>query len=391
MKKVVYLTALGKAYARSGFEAGADILRLVTSINAASDTLGWKALGVARYEKPRIFTPEAEAMPAPEFAPTPLFYRGLKDFKERLALAGIVRAYASKLEEYGTELEQADLVHAWDTPAVLAFNKVSEGWLIKKPVLFTPEASFCSPRPHWLDTQRRLVLDAVDALVLPGAWSCAAINDEYGFKRKCYTLPRGIEDFKYLRKGRIRSELGLKETDILVCAIGRLSRESGFKTLVDAMRLLLKRKPEGIYCAIAGGGPEEGALRSRIMELGLEDRIRLLGFRQDAGELLADAEIFVAPALKTMSDQGVIEAMRGGLAIISADAGGNPEALGWGQAGLLTPPGDPSALADALLRVAGDPKELVYLSARAREFYSKTHSLPALASGAARIYNSLVQ
>ena len=387
MKKVVYLTALGKAYARSGMEAGADILRLVPAMNAGAETLGWRAAAVARYEKPRIFTPEREAMPAPELAPTQDFFRGLKDFKARLDFAGIVRAYAAKLEEYGPELEQADLVHAWDTPAVVAFKKMSEGWLIKKPLLFTPEAGFCSPRPRWLDTQRRLVLDAVDALVLPGAWACAAITDEFGFKRKCHTLPRGIEDFKYLRKGRIRAELGLKDTDILVCAMGRLSRESGFKALVDAMRLALKKKPEGLYCAIAGAGPEEGALRSRVAELGLEDRVKLLGFRQDAGELMADAEIFAAPALKTMSDQGVIEAMRAGLAVISSDAGGNPEALGWGQAGLLVPPGDPGALAEALLRVAGSPKELVYLSARAREFYCKTHSLQALASGAAHIYN----
>lgn len=386
MKKVIYLTALGKAYARSGMEAGADILRLVTSINAASDSLGWKASAVARYEKPRIFTPEAEAMPAPEFAPTPLFYRGLKNLMERLNLAGIVRAYASKLEEYGSELEQADLVHAWDTPAVLAYRKMSEGWVVKKPLLFTPEAGFCSTRPQWLDMQRRSVLDAVDALVLPGAWVCAALADEFGYNRKCLMLPRGIEDFKYLRRGRIRAELGLKDTDILACAVGRLSRESGFMSLVDAMRLAVKARPEGLYCAIAGAGPEAGALRSRIMELGLEERVKLLGFRQDAGELLADSEIFVAPALKTMSDQGVIEAMRGGLAVISADAGGNPEALGWGQAGLLVKAGDTSALSSALISVAGNPRELVYLSARAREFYSRTHSLEALASGAAHIY-----
>lgn len=387
MKKIVYLTALGKAYARSGMEAGADILRLVTAVNSGSETLGWRAMAVARYEQPRIFTLEKEALPAPELAPTPVFFRGLRDLKARLDFSGITRAYAAKLEEYGAELERADLVHAWDTPAALAFRKLSAGWLIKKPLLFTPEAGFCGPRPAWLDSQRRLALEAAEGLVLPGAWACAAITDEYGFKRKCHTLPRGIEDFKYLRRGRIRAELGLKETDILICAVGRISRESGFRLLADAMFQALKKKPEGLFCAIAGSGPEEGAIRSRVAELGLEGKVKLLGFRQDAGELLADSEIFVSPALKTMSDQGVIEAMRAGLAIISSDSGGNPEALGWGQAGLLVPPGDTVALADALLRVAGSPKELVYLSARAREFYCKTHSLEALASGAAHIYN----
>lgn len=387
MKKVIYLTALGKAYARSGMEAGADILRLVTSLNSCAEKAGWKASAVARYERPRIFTPEREKAPVPEAAAPGWLRGGLKGFLDRLALGGMVREYASKLEEYGPELEKADLVHAWDTPAVLAFRKVSEAWLIKKTLLFTPEAGFCSPRPHWLDTQRRLVLDAVDGIVVPGAWTCASLADEFGYKGACYTLPRGIEDVKYLRRGRLRAELGLKEPDILVCAVGRLSRESGLRCLVDAMRLVLKERPAGIFCAIAGAGPEEGALRSRIAELGLESRVRLLGFRQDAGELLADSEIFTAPALKTMSDQGVIEAMRAGLAIVSSDAGGNPEALGWGQAGQLFPAGDASALSSAILKIAGNPRELVYLSARAREFYSSNHSLGAMAAGAARIYD----
>lgn len=390
MRNVVYLTALGKAYARSGMEAGADILRLVTSLNSASESLGWKAAAVARYEKPRIFTPERETATAAGLDPVTYLRRGLKSLGDRLALAGLVRAYASKLEEYGPELEKADLIHAWDTPAVLAFRKISEDWLIRKPLLFTPEAGFCSPRPHWLDTQRRLVLDAVDGLVVPGAWACAELADEFAYRRKCFTLSRGIEDHKYLRRGRIRSELGLKDADILVCAVGRLSRESGFRFLVDAMGLALKRGASGLYCAIAGAGPEEGALRSRIAELGLQKRVRLLGFRADAGELLADAEIFAAPALKTMSDQGVIEAMRAGLAIVSSDAGGNPEAIGWGQAGLVAAAGDPAALADALLKVAGSPMELVYLSARAREFYLKNHSLGALAAGASKVYNAAI-
>lgn len=371
-------------------EAGADILRLVTSVNSSVEDLGWKASAVARYERLRIFTPDAGVILRPELAPTGVFARGLKNFKERLDFAGIVRDYASKLGEYGPELEKADLFHAWDAAAVLALVKIKTAALKNKPLLFTPEAAFCAPRPPWLDAQRRAALAASDALVLPGAWACAAIADEYGSNRKCFMLPRGVEDFKYLRSGRIRAELGLKETDILVCSVGRLSPESGLMFLVEAMALAVKERPEGLYCAIAGTGPEEGALRTRIEELGLVGRVKLLGFREDAGELLADSEIFAAPALKTMSDQGVIEAMRAGLAIVSSDAGGNPEALGWGQAGLMVRAGDPAAFASALL-AAASPKELVYLSDRARTFYVKTHSLRALACGAAHVYGKALE
>lgn len=389
MKKVIYLTALGKAYARSGMEAGADILRLVTVVNSGRDELGWRASAVARYEKPRIFTPDRGGA-APAEPPPGLFSRGFRSFIERMGYAGIVRAYASKLEEYGPELEGADVFHAWDAASVLGLKKFFGGQP-PKPLLFTPEAGFCGPRPPWLDAARREALKAADGLVLAGAWACAGVRDEYAFGENCYMLPRGLEDIKYLRRGRIRAELGLKERDILVCSFGALQPEKGFGVLVGAMAEAVKKMPEGLHCAIAGAGPEEGALRAMISSAGLESRVKLLGFREDAGELLADSEIFAVPALKTFSDQGLLEAMRAGLAIVASEAGANPETVGWGQAGALVPAGDAAALAGKILEIAGNPRELVYLSARARNFFVKTHSLGALAAGAARVYNKALE
>jgi glycosyltransferase involved in cell wall biosynthesis len=368
-------------------ESGADILRLVTAVNSGRDELGWSASAVARYEKPRIFTPERKPAAAP---PQGLFSRSFSSFIERIGFFSIVRAYASKLEEYGPELEQADLFHAWDAASVLALKKFFGG-PIPKPLLFTPEAGFCGPRPLWLDSVRREALACARALVLPGAWACAGVKDAFGYADKCSLLPRGLEDVKYLRRGRIRMELGLKETDMLVCSFGGLQPEKGFGVLVDAMALAVRKMPDGLYCAVAGAGPEEDALRERIRAAGLEGRMRLLGFREDAGELLADSEILAAPALKTFSDQGLLEGMRAGLAIVATQAGANPETLGWGQAGALVPPADPAALAEKIVEIAGNPQELVYLSARARNFFIKSHTLKALASGACRIYDKALE
>jgi len=389
MKKVLYLTALGRAYARTGMESGADVLRLVTSVNASRDELGWRASAVARYENPRIFTPERGASNSPAVPPAGLFSRSFKSFIERLGFSAMVKAYSAKLEEYGPELEAADVFHAWDAPAVLALKKFFGG-PAPKPLLFTPEAGYCEPRPPWLDFARHSALEAASALVLPGAWACAGVKDEYSYDRKCYMLPRGLEDFKYLRRGRLRAEIGLKDSDILVCTFGRLLPEKGFGLLVAAMGEAVKKMPGGLYCAIAGAGPEEGALQEQIKAAGLGGRVKLLGFREDAGDLLADAEIFVAPSIKTFSDQGLLEAMRAGLAIISTEAGANPETLGWGQAGALVPPGDAAALGAKIAEVASNPRELVYLSARARDFYVKNHSLKALAAGAVHIYEKAV-
>lgn len=389
MKKVIYLTALGRAYARAGMEAGADILRLVASVNSASGTLGWQASAVAGTENPGLFTAAGGSMPEP--APSAMLARGLKYLKTRLDFSGIVRSYRGRLEQYSGELKAADLFHAWDAPAVLALKGINIPALKSKPVLFTPEAAYSGQSPAWLDSLRREAMAAADALVLPGAWACAELAAEYNNCKRCLTLPRGLEDLKYLRKGRIRAELGAKDGDILVCSFGRLEPEKGFSVLIDAIALVVKKMPDNVFCAIAGAGPEEGPLRERIRKAGLESRVRLLGFRRDAGELLADAEIFAAPAVKTMSDQGLLEAMRAGLAIIATEAGGNPAFLGRGQAGVLVPPGNPEALAGAIINIASRPKELGHLSARARAYYVKHHTLEALASASAGLYNGIVE
>lgn len=383
MKKVIYLTALGRAYARSGMEAGADVLRLVTAVNARRDELGWNAAAVARYERPRIFTPERGLSPAEP--PPGLFSRGFRALVERLGFNGIVRSYASKLEEYGPELEGANLFHAWDAAAVLALVKFFGG-RPHKPLLFTPEAGYCGVRPPWLDFARHSALENCSALVLPGAWACAGVKDAFGYAGKCFLLPRALEDFKYLRRGRIRAELGLKDTDILVCSFGSLLPEKSFGLLVAAMAEAVKIMPERLYCAIAGAGPELELLNAAVRAAGLEGRVKLLGFREDAGELLADAEIFAAPSHENFSDQGLLEAMRAGLAIVAPEAGPNPETLGWGRAGALVPAQSAAALGRKIAEIAANPRELVHLSARARDFYVKNHSLKALAGGAAHIY-----
>lgn len=388
MKKVIYLTALGRAYARSGLEAGADILRLITSVNSVSGELGWKASAIARTEKPRIFTGH-QSLPGEGLAPTAMFAGGLKSLKARLDYGGIVRSYRRKLEEYSDELEGADLLHAWDAASVLALRALP-GPAGRRPLLFTPEAGYPGPRPEWLDSLRRRALEAADALVLPGAWAAAGLEAEYRHGKKCLELPRGLEDFKYLRSGRVRAELGVKGEELLICSFGRLSAEKGFSVLLDAMALVEKELPGRFFCAIAGAGPEEDRLKARLAALGLEGRARVLGYREDAGELLADADIFAMPSLTTASEQGLLEAMRAGLAIVASDAGGNPELLDWGEAGLLAPAGDPAALARALLGIARDPLELVSLPSRARTCFVKKHTLKALAANAAALYDRIV-
>ena len=107
---------------------------------------------------------------------------------------------------------------------------------------------------------------------------------------------------------------------------------------------------------IVGDGPERGALETRIAQLGLGDRVHLLGFRTDIPELLAGCDLFVLPSLFEGLPLSILEAMAAGKAVVATAIGGNDEAVVDGVTGLLVPPADPEALADALRTLLREPE-----------------------------------
>jgi glycosyltransferase involved in cell wall biosynthesis len=152
----------------------------------------------------------------------------------------------------------------------------------------------------------------------------------------------------------VRAELGADSDDILVVAVGSLYPVKGHAVLIDAVaEMPTNMRP---LVAIAGSGFEEDKLRARIQERGVNDRVLLLGYRPDVPDLLAAADIYVMPSLSEGLPMAMIEAMLASRPIVASDAGGIGELIPSDEFGVLVPPGDPSALKEALLRVAAAPE-----------------------------------
>jgi L-malate glycosyltransferase len=124
-------------------------------------------------------------------------------------------------------------------------------------------------------------------------------------------------------------------------------------TLLRAAAALTARLPD-LHWVVAGAGPERESLEDLRASLGLERRVHLIGHMEDPARLVADADCFVMSSREEGLGTSVLDAMALGIPVASTTAGGLPEML-QGGAGVLAPPGEPAALADAVARILTEP------------------------------------
>jgi glycosyltransferase involved in cell wall biosynthesis len=138
----------------------------------------------------------------------------------------------------------------------------------------------------------------------------------------------------------------------LLC-IGRLIPIKGHLVLLRALAQARSRVPE-VTLDVAGRGPLAPALQAYVRELGLEDAVRFLGFVSPVGAAIEEAAIVVVPSLGEGFGMVALEAMERARPVIASSVGGLPEIVADGETGLVVPPGEAEALAEAIVTLAGD-------------------------------------
>ena len=149
--------------------------------------------------------------------------------------------------------------------------------------------------------------------------------------------------------GQARADIGADGRPVVLAA-GRLTRQKGFGTLLDAAARWQYRVPQPLL-AIAGEGPLAASLAGRADAAGLA--VRFLGQRGDVPALLAAADVIAVPSRWEGQPLIVQEALQAGRPIVACRVGGIPDLTGR-DAALLVPPGEPAQLAAAVLSVLDD-------------------------------------
>jgi glycosyltransferase involved in cell wall biosynthesis len=192
---------------------------------------------------------------------------------------------------------------------------------------------------------------------------------------KVVVIPFGVDFNKYRvsspdAPSRLRSEYGL-EGKYLALVCSRLNPEKGLEYLLRAVPRV-RSVNNDFRLAIVGRGEMEGKLRALCQELGLEDVVRLVGWRKDAMDWIAAADLVVQPALCESWCQVLFEALGFTKPVIMTPVGAAPEVIGNNERGRLIPPGNSDAIADAIIELMND-RELARSLAKSGRNYIYRH------------------
>jgi glycosyltransferase involved in cell wall biosynthesis len=184
-----------------------------------------------------------------------------------------------------------------------------------------------------------------------------------------------------------------KESYILY--VGRLDIGKGLEDLVQAARIIVQREPDlKPRFILAGKGPMESELKSMIARMGLEYFFELrghIGSRHELVDLYSKAGIFVLPSHHEGMPTVLLEAMASGLPVVSTAVGGALEVISDRENGLLVPPGDPEALAEAILEMSQDENLRKRCQSSARQTVEERFSWEAVARRYLDVYQGALE
>jgi len=180
-------------------------------------------------------------------------------------------------------------------------------------------------------------------------------------------IPNGIEPSRVTagEGERLRAELCIDRDIPVVVVIGRLVPDKGHEIALAAFAQIVEREPRA-QLLVAGAGKLRQHLRTLAAETLPADSWRFLGHRSDVDAVLAAANVVLVTSFREGMPHVVLEAMSAGTPVVATGVAGIPEMIESGRDGILIPPGDVGAAADATGRLLANPDEAAAMAHAAR-------------------------
>jgi glycosyltransferase involved in cell wall biosynthesis len=306
----------------------------------------------------------------------------------QIAIRAITRFHYSNCRAHFAA-QPPDLLHVF-TPDTGTELMIRAGHELGIPVLYH-EMGTAHHLPMLDDYYRRLekVLPLCTEVAALSPRLAAEWSTRFPFLRAVSVLPLIIESSNGHSLDSLRSNNGANGSVKTVFGFAaRLEEGKGPLVLLDALAKVNRERPLAVV-RIAGMGPQLLDVKARVRDLELREACELVGHYSDPqlrSAFMNSLDVFVLPSFAEGTPNGVIEAMAHGIPVIASNVGGIPDIID-ADSGILVPPGDAAALADAMAALANDPKRRNEMGAAARERHQKLFAPTAVVPLLLNVYH----
>ena len=187
-----------------------------------------------------------------------------------------------------------------------------------------------------------------------------------------------------------RSELGLSLTAPVLGIVASLQPKKDHYTFFEALRIVAAKVPT-MQALIIGDGPLRDRLQNRVNEIALSPNVRFLGIRSDVPFLLPLLDVMTLSSIREGFPNAISEAMAARKPVVATDVGGVTELMVDGTTGLVVPPRNPAALAQAMLSLLGNEEKAREMGRAARKRVEDHFSVSRMVVETEQLYEELLE
>jgi glycosyltransferase involved in cell wall biosynthesis len=197
------------------------------------------------------------------------------------------------------------------------------------------------------------------------------------------------EKIEIFSRNEVLEKFGILANKFVVGTIGVLKERKGPFYLIEAAKKVVEKYPDIVFLII-GKGPLEGKIRERIKSLNLEQYVFLRNYYERIAEIYKSIDLLVLPSITEGVPAVILEAMAFEIPIVATEVGGIPEMVEDGKSGILVPPKNSQALAEAIIKVYENQNFAKNLAKKAKENFEKYFTAEKMAKEYEKIYEELI-
>jgi glycosyltransferase involved in cell wall biosynthesis len=237
---------------------------------------------------------------------------------------------------------------------------------------------------------RALIYRLADRVITSGAAIKAMLEAAGVPAPRVVSIPAGIDTGRFhdgVSGAAVRAEFG---GGPLVGLVANIRGSKGHQVLLEAAPRVLAERPDTRFL-IVGDGVGFDDVRCSVSARGLAGDVIMTGFRRDVAEIMAALDVLVLPSLRSEATSQVVpQALAVGTPVVGTTVGGIPEIIRDGETGRLVPPGDPPALAAAILDLLGDPARARAMARHGQRLVLSQFTFQAMMEATTRVYEEVL-